>query len=324
MESGAADPVAQADAVVAGLAPKASVDTSLGALLTSFAAYCPKNRNVEIASHPANSQTLCWLGTLSPALSAARLPDTSSLRPWLPANGRTTLPHPPPLQTRAMGAKVPEPRSPKGIHDPARLASALTGIPEATALADGLNTSDTSNTPFPAKSGQHEGEHDFAFEAFAQQIDDTSLDSSLPGKDSAKATDIATSSNVSDRRKLAGHTPSKYSRTGREVLERMRKEGLIQGDGPLVSGNPHNLKVLGPDKVWYNIDHTVDMAHNVDAVAWWNEKGRFKGARAPEVRQFMLDSKNYRLEPQSFNRSAGGKVRQTYLPPDLSNFDVTE
>ena len=38
------------------------------------------------------------------------------------------------------------------------------------------------------------------------------------------------------------------------------------------------------------------MAHIKDAVVWWNEKGRFYGAKAPEVRAFMLDSNNYYLE----------------------------
>lgn len=35
--------------------------------------------------------------------------------------------------------------------------------------------------------------------------------------------------------------PDKYSRTGREVVGRMRSEGLIQGDGPLLRGNPNNV-----------------------------------------------------------------------------------
>ena len=45
------------------------------------------------------------------------------------------------------------------------------------------------------------------------------------------------------------------------------------------------------------------MAHIKDAVVWWNEKGRFYGAKAPEVRAFMLDSNNYYLELYSINRS---------------------
>jgi HNH/ENDO VII superfamily nuclease with conserved GHE residues len=128
----------------------------------------------------------------------------------------------------------------------------------------------------------------------------------------------------SDRLRYAGRTPGKYSRTGQEVLARMRGEGLIQGEGPLSPGNPNNLKVKGPDGAWHVINHTVDMAHMTDVVSWWNEIGRFFGAKALEVRVFMLDSKNYRLEPQSFNRSAGAKLGQTYLPPAAPSFDAPE
>ena len=129
---------------------------------------------------------------------------------------------------------------------------------------------------------------------------------------------------TSDRLQYMGRTPNKYSRTGREVLERMRSEDLIEGEGPLLPGNPNELKVLGPDDEWYNIDRTVDMAHKTNAVEWWNEKGRFFGPKSPEVRQFMLDSDNYRLEPQSFNRSAGAKLGQRYMPPESPSFDILE
>lgn len=56
------------------------------------------------------------------------------------------------------------------------------------------------------------------------------------------------------------------------------------------------------------------MAHIKDAVVWWNEKGRFYGAKAPEVRAFMLDSNNYYLELYSINRPQGAHLG-TYLPP---------
>jgi HNH/ENDO VII superfamily nuclease with conserved GHE residues len=61
----------------------------------------------------------------------------------------------------------------------------------------------------------------------------------------------------------------------------------------------------------------ADMAHKTDAVTWWNETGRQYGAKAPEVRSWMLDSKNYYLELNSINRSQGSILGQTtrYLPP---------
>jgi len=121
-----------------------------------------------------------------------------------------------------------------------------------------------------------------------------------------------------------GRTPSKYSNTGAQVVERMQGEGLIEGSGPLLRGNPNNLRVLGPDGAWYNIDQTIDMAHTTDAVSWWNETGRFYGPKSPEVRQFMLDPNNYKLEPQVFNRSAGGSLGQTYIPPSSPSFEILE
>jgi filamentous hemagglutinin len=112
-----------------------------------------------------------------------------------------------------------------------------------------------------------------------------------------------------------GATPDKFSRTGREVVERMRAEGLIQGEGPLLRGNPNNLSIQAPDGSWVRIGSNVDMAHRVDAVTWWNEVGRTYGSKAPEVRQFMLNSDNYVLQLGSANRSAGAKLGQTYQPP---------
>ncbi|NWB95774.1 hypothetical protein HX882_07740 [Pseudomonas gingeri] len=58
--------------------------------------------------------------------------------------------------------------------------------------------------------------------------------------------DVAdTARRTSSRELYMGVTPDKYSRTGREVLERMRAEGSIEGDGPLLRGNPNNLHLIG-------------------------------------------------------------------------------
>jgi len=120
---------------------------------------------------------------------------------------------------------------------------------------------------------------------------------------------------ISARMRLMGRTPDKFSKTGSVVVERMQAAGTIKGKGPLLRGNPNKLEVLGPDKKWYFIDKTVDMAHRVDAVSWWNRIGRFYGPRSKEVRAFMLDPMNYDLIPQSFNRSAGASLGEEYLPP---------
>jgi hypothetical protein len=120
------------------------------------------------------------------------------------------------------------------------------------------------------------------------------------------------------RRAYMGDTPSKYSTVGDEVVARMRANGQIRGNGDLLPGNPNNLEVLGPDGKWYRIDETIDMAHNSpdDAVLWWNETGRFYGARSPEVIEWMNDPKNYTLMPRGPNRAAGARLRVTYLPAE--------
>ena len=123
----------------------------------------------------------------------------------------------------------------------------------------------------------------------------------------------------SARLRYMGATPDKFSRTGAEVVERMRGDGLIVGDGPLLRGNPNDLQLV-TDNGLVRIDSTIDMAHQTDAVSWWNSTGRFYGAKAPEVRQFMLDSDNYILQPRSINRSEGAQLRQTYLPPEPPTF----
>ena len=107
-----------------------------------------------------------------------------------------------------------------------------------------------------------------------------------------------------------GRTPGKGSRTGREVIERMEKDGKIIRDP--VTGEPtHFMDSKGN---WRPMADG-DMAHNVDAVKWWNETGREYGARAPEVRDWMLDSKNYTVDYYGYNRSAGAGLPDVYRPP---------
>ncbi|OEZ95885.1 hypothetical protein DUGA2_64320 [Duganella sp. HH101] len=120
---------------------------------------------------------------------------------------------------------------------------------------------------------------------------------------------------ISARNQYMGSTPDKYSRTGREVVERMRSEGLIIGDGPLLRGNPNDLHLVNPNGTTVRIGANVDMAHQIDAVTWWNQTGRFYGPKSPEVRQFMLDPNNYMLQLGSTNSAAGARLGETYLPP---------
>jgi hypothetical protein len=114
---------------------------------------------------------------------------------------------------------------------------------------------------------------------------------------------------MSLREEYLGRTPGKGSKTGKEVIERMRKEGKIREGLKGTEFQASNGK-------WYPLEK-ADMAHKVDAVTWWNETGRQYGARTPEVRKWMLDSNNYTLEHFSKNRSLGAVLGQTqrYLPP---------
>lgn len=104
-----------------------------------------------------------------------------------------------------------------------------------------------------------------------------------------------------------GRTPGKSSRTGRLVIDRMKKEGKI-------TTTKGKTCFKASDGKWYDLSK-ADMAHKVDAVSWWNSVGRKYGAKLKEVRKFMLNPDNYYLEHYSINRSQGPKLKQTYLPP---------
>ncbi|MBK8336494.1 MAG: HNH/ENDO VII family nuclease [Sterolibacteriaceae bacterium] len=109
------------------------------------------------------------------------------------------------------------------------------------------------------------------------------------------------------REAYLGRTPGKESRTGKEVQDRMRKEGKLR-DGP------DGPEFKASNDRWYPLKD-ADMAHRTDAVKWWNETGRQYGAKSPEVRDWMLDSKNYTLDLYSINRSKGAQLPDRYLPP---------
>ncbi len=112
------------------------------------------------------------------------------------------------------------------------------------------------------------------------------------------------------RERYMGDTPGKNSRTGREVRARMRTDGTLRTN--LVTGGG---EFLASNNKWYPLE-VADMSHfPVDAVKWWNETGRFYGPKSSEVRNWMLESKNYTLDHYSLNRSAGAKLSDEYLPP---------
>lgn len=113
---------------------------------------------------------------------------------------------------------------------------------------------------------------------------------------------------TSKRSEYLGKTPSKSSKTGKAVIDRMtKKEGKIKE----IAGEKHFKASNGE---WYPLNE-ADMAHKIDAVSWWNTTGRNYGPKSKEVRKWMLDSDNYYLEHYSINRSQGAKIKETYKPP---------
>jgi hypothetical protein len=114
------------------------------------------------------------------------------------------------------------------------------------------------------------------------------------------------------RERYLGGTPGKYTKQGREVRERMRKEGTLKTD-------PQTGKDIfkAENEKWYPVDSAkIHMGHHpVDAVDYWNNTGRYLGERSPAVRSWMLDSNNYRFEYGPLNSARGGATSSRYLPP---------
>ena len=109
------------------------------------------------------------------------------------------------------------------------------------------------------------------------------------------------------REQYLGKTPGKNSSTGKKVQERMREEGTLR-DGP------EGPMFKSSNGRWYPI-RDADMSHNTDAVKWWNKIGREYGAKSKEVRDWMLDPNNYKLEHYSRNRSEGARLPDRYMNP---------
>ena len=128
------------------------------------------------------------------------------------------------------------------------------------------------------------------------------------------------------RQKFLGATPSKFSKTGRDVLERMSKENPSSVRN-LPKGDPSTWTKAQLDRVmikslesgkWFPYK-SFDMGHSpVDAVTYWNNVGRFTEPRSKDVRDWMLDPANYRLQLSDVNQAAGrelGAAGARYQPP---------
>ena len=119
----------------------------------------------------------------------------------------------------------------------------------------------------------------------------------------------------------SGSTPGKKSRTGREVIDRMKTQGKVRRN-PLTGKDEVFGKIRTPDGTvrdgWFNMSK-ADMGHSpIDAVDYWNSTGINYGPKSPEVRNWMLNPNNYELQHFSYNRSMGGSTNSTYnIPPGM-------
>lgn len=132
--------------------------------------------------------------------------------------------------------------------------------------------------------------------------------------------------NESDKRnKYVGSTPSKWTKVGKSVLERMHEEDPSQIKN-MPEGSPSDwskeeleeVEVKGEDGKWYPYKE-LNMGHYpIDAVVYWNNVGRYHGPKAPEVRDWMNDPGNYLLQPGPINQGDGrimGASGFGYQPP---------
>lgn len=107
------------------------------------------------------------------------------------------------------------------------------------------------------------------------------------------------------RERYLGATPGKASATGKIVVARYRTK--VEKGVVLVEWQP-------PGK-WHPLDD-CDMSHHpMDAVDYWNSVRGITTPKSEMVRTWMLDPRNYILEPAALNRSRGAREANRYLPP---------
>lgn len=108
------------------------------------------------------------------------------------------------------------------------------------------------------------------------------------------------------RNRLAtvGKTPSKVSPTGRAVMQRMSSTKELRGMTAdqisslrRISGIPRSAQFWDvPTKSWQPVRSTYMGYVGEDVVDYWNRREKFFGQKSPEVRSWMRDLNNYRLE----------------------------
>ena len=124
------------------------------------------------------------------------------------------------------------------------------------------------------------------------------------------------------RNAYVGRTPSKVSKTGRAVMQRMLANGEIEGITSEEISKLRRTSQIPEGAVFKDVDgkkyslRNAHMGHNPeDAVSYWNRCGRYHGAKSQAVRKWMLDPNNYRLEYGPGNCSRGAKSKERYKKP---------
>jgi hypothetical protein len=107
------------------------------------------------------------------------------------------------------------------------------------------------------------------------------------------------------REQYLGATPGKDSPTGRRVVAQCATK---------LDNKGVRWVEWAPGK-WWPLNG-CDMSHKEPgAVGYWNSVRGKTTPKSPMVRAWMLDWKNYFLEPASANRARGAREEQRYLPP---------
>jgi hypothetical protein len=146
----------------------------------------------------------------------------------------------------------------------------------------------------------------------AAKVGERELTTSGVGQATSKAEESAPKADAL-REQYLGRTPGKSSRTGRQVVQRMKDEGNLR----FTANGAAEVRYVDPvtkAESWHLIE-TTDMGHIEAAVTYWNRTGRYFGPKHPEVRKHMRDPAYYELQPSSVNRSNGAKMRERYMPP---------
>lgn len=124
----------------------------------------------------------------------------------------------------------------------------------------------------------------------------------------------------SARLKFVGTTPLKTSKTGKRVMKRMLDDESSDDDTMLVEdpSAPNSILLLtAHTQEIYALDDPqdathIDMGHLYAAVFFWNQIGRYTGARSACVQAFMHDPNNYRFQYGA--RNCQMAPHDTYLP----------